>query len=223
MGNRTAEGKRSMDSDEHYWEAVQTGRERISSLLMSAQAYLKALPKITRLVEWRNRAAQRFGQTRSAKKACRVYEDHNSKVQKFYDDFRSFTNEALKAIESLRGVLPSNDVERLKAQIHPNTVDATHQALRHAALRLEEFWEARPTNQVAPRDRETRLQEFVKRNETTIAAVVGAAEVHKPQMQDWRHGKLPDRSVMSQRIEEVLSGRRPLKPRRVAGQRLQGS
>ncbi|MCC6392068.1 MAG: hypothetical protein IT167_15820 [Bryobacterales bacterium] len=65
--------------------------------------------------------------------------------------------------------------------------------------------------EVLSEHREKRLQEFVASNETTIAAVSDAAGVHKPDMQRWRRGELSDDSVMSQRIENVLSGKTPLK------------
>jgi len=61
------------------------------------------------------------------------------------------------------------------------------------------------------RDREARLQAFLTANSTTIAAVSEAALVHKPDMQHWRHEELSGDSVMSQRIENVLSGKTPLK------------
>jgi hypothetical protein len=61
------------------------------------------------------------------------------------------------------------------------------------------------------RDREARLQAFLTANGTTIAAVSEAALVHKPDMQHWRHEELSGDSVMSQRIENVLSGKTPLK------------
>jgi hypothetical protein len=59
--------------------------------------------------------------------------------------------------------------------------------------------------------REARLQAFIRRHSTTIAAVCDAAHVHKPDMQRWRRGELSEDSVMSQRIENVLSGKTPLK------------
>jgi hypothetical protein len=61
------------------------------------------------------------------------------------------------------------------------------------------------------RDREARLQAFLTANSTTIAAVSEAALVHKPDMQHWRHEELSGDSVMSHRIENVLSGKTPLK------------
>jgi hypothetical protein len=59
--------------------------------------------------------------------------------------------------------------------------------------------------------REPRLRAFIRRHNTTIAAVSEAAVVHKPDMQHWRHEELSGDSVMSQRIEDVLSGKTPLK------------
>lgn len=59
--------------------------------------------------------------------------------------------------------------------------------------------------------RDARLQAFIRRHNTTIAAVSEAALVYKPDMQHWRHEELSGDSVMSQRIENVLSGKTPLK------------
>lgn len=70
---------------------------------------------------------------------------------------------------------------------------------------------APPDPEVLALDRENRLQEFVAANRTTIAAVSEAAQVHKPDMQHWRHGELNGDSVMAQRIENVLAGKTPLK------------
>lgn len=58
--------------------------------------------------------------------------------------------------------------------------------------------------------RERRLQMFVKRNQCSISAVRSAADVHKPDMQRWRHGKLADESSISERIESVFRGKRPI-------------
>lgn len=61
-----------------------------------------------------------------------------------------------------------------------------------------------------PETRESRLRLFLADNKTSIAAVRRAAGVHKANMQQWRHGELSDSSVMSERIEDVLIGKRPL-------------
>jgi hypothetical protein len=55
------------------------------------------------------------------------------------------------------------------------------------------------------------LQAFIHQHDTSIAAVSEAAAVHKPDMQHWRHDELSDDSVMSRRIENVLSGKTQLK------------
>jgi hypothetical protein len=60
---------------------------------------------------------------------------------------------------------------------------------------------------LAPGSREKRLQDFIATNTTTIAAVRRAANVAKPNMQQWRHDELSSNSVMSERIEKVLSGK----------------
>ncbi len=54
--------------------------------------------------------------------------------------------------------------------------------------------------------REERLQEFIAAHPgATLADVRHSADLHKPEFQDWRNGKLGDTSVMSQRIENVLA------------------
>jgi hypothetical protein len=58
--------------------------------------------------------------------------------------------------------------------------------------------------------RERRLQRFIKQNQCYISAVRSAADVHKPDMQRWRHGKLSDESSISQRVESVFRGMRPI-------------
>jgi len=58
--------------------------------------------------------------------------------------------------------------------------------------------------------REVRLQEFVRRHNTTIAAVWRTARVAKADMQRWRKSELKSTSVMAGRIEDVLSGKTPL-------------
>jgi hypothetical protein len=60
------------------------------------------------------------------------------------------------------------------------------------------------------RTREERLQQFIASHATTVAAVRNAAKVAKPNMQQWRRGDLSESSVMSERIEKVLSGKIPL-------------
>ncbi len=58
--------------------------------------------------------------------------------------------------------------------------------------------------------REARLQEFIRTHNTTIAAVCRTARVAKAEMQRWRKGELKSTSVMTRRIEDVLSGKTPL-------------
>lgn len=62
------------------------------------------------------------------------------------------------------------------------------------------------------KDRERRLQQFIKDKVTKIAIIRRSAKVAKTNMQQWRHGDLPSTSVMSERIEKVLSGKLPLLP-----------
>lgn len=58
--------------------------------------------------------------------------------------------------------------------------------------------------------REARLLEFVGAHKISIAAVCRAARVAKAEMQRWRKGALKSTSVMTRRIEDVLSGKTPL-------------
>ena len=61
-------------------------------------------------------------------------------------------------------------------------------------------------------EREARLQAFLRKHDVSIAAICRAANVHKADMQRWRHGKFSQHSMMSLRIEKVLSGITPLAP-----------
>ena len=54
---------------------------------------------------------------------------------------------------------------------------------------------------------EYRLAHFMQEHpDTTYADIKDSARVHTPEFQDWRKGKLKPNSVMTGRIEEVLSG-----------------
>ena len=70
----------------------------------------------------------------------------------------------------------------------------------------------KPPKPRPPETREPRLQRFLKRKKTTVAAVTRAARTHKANMQQWRRGELSDESVISQRIESVLRGKTPILP-----------
>ncbi len=62
--------------------------------------------------------------------------------------------------------------------------------------------------------RENRLQEFLRVHPgTTVTDVRTAARVHKPEMQRWRHGVLPDKSAISERIVKALNGMIPVNAR----------
>jgi hypothetical protein len=60
--------------------------------------------------------------------------------------------------------------------------------------------------------REAVLQSFGETHQIPIEAVSRAARVHRKNLYQWRCGELPDDSVMSRRIEDVLSGRTALLP-----------
>jgi hypothetical protein len=91
-------------------------------------------------------------------------------------------------------------------------LEAENLALREPETPVTEDYvhecDSRPESDVL--SREQRLQTFVADNQTSIAAVSRAAKVYKANMQQWRHEELSDGSVMSKRIEDVLTGRTPL-------------
>lgn len=59
--------------------------------------------------------------------------------------------------------------------------------------------------------REDRLWHFLEmRPGTTLADIRYSAGVHKADFQKWRRGELKSTSVMSERIDKVLSGAYPL-------------
>jgi hypothetical protein len=212
-------GSGTVPSDKQYWKSVKAGRERVQSLLTRAITYLDRLPQISRFIQQRERVARLLerlrpdrpasDQSRFARRARLITDGRNSQVNRFYRDFQSFVGEILAALEQLRNVLPSAEVDRLRMGVHPSAVDLTCQTVQRIAERLEEFWQCRPTSVAVKTggDRESRLREFVEQNKTNIAAVTRAAQLYKPDMRKWRHNKLPDQSKISQRIEDVLSGR----------------
>jgi len=59
--------------------------------------------------------------------------------------------------------------------------------------------------------RELRLQKFKTTHNANYADVMYSANVHKADFQKWRANKLKAESAMSQRIEDVLSGKLPFK------------
>lgn len=65
--------------------------------------------------------------------------------------------------------------------------------------------------ELASQDRERRLLEFRRAHPgTTLADIKYTAQVHTAEFQDWRNDLLKSESVMSDRIEEVLSGSTPI-------------
>jgi hypothetical protein len=60
-----------------------------------------------------------------------------------------------------------------------------------------------------PSSREIRLQQFIRDHNATYADILHSATVHRPDFQEWRQGRLKGSSVISQRIEDVLCGKRP--------------
>jgi hypothetical protein len=59
--------------------------------------------------------------------------------------------------------------------------------------------------------RPQRVERFRKERSATFADIRYSSGVHKADFLHWKAGKLAASSVMSQRIEDVLSGKRPLK------------
>jgi|ERR1039458_7496824 hypothetical protein len=95
-------------------------------------------------------------------------------------------------------------------QAHQIAVEAYISAQHSDISDTEPAEAANPVGVTGRLNREERLQDFIAKNQTSIAAVSQAARVFKPQMQQWRHEQLGDTSVMSERIEKVLSGETPL-------------
>jgi hypothetical protein len=73
--------------------------------------------------------------------------------------------------------------------------------------------EPKPEPNFEAASREMRLQQFRRNANANHADIMYSAGVHKGDYQKWRSGKLNPSSVMSQRIEDVLSQRRPFKRR----------
>jgi hypothetical protein len=213
-------------SDREFWASLEAARKIIQSLFVRANEYLDKLPQITRWVEQRQRVGRRLGPlkpppgtspaefklSRFARRAWLITDRRNAQIDLFYSEFRMFASEMRAALEPLLGVLPNADVERAKKQIHPSAVGATHQALQRVAERLDEFWRCRPAPDTAAVTREERFQQFRRARGVTVAAIMTAAHVYRPDLRKWRHDKLPDKSKISQRIEAVLSGRTPVHP-----------
>jgi hypothetical protein len=64
-----------------------------------------------------------------------------------------------------------------------------------------------PTGGSGPLSREERLQAFLAVHAgSTLADIKYSARVYTPDFQDWRCGHLKEQSVMSGRIENILSG-----------------
>jgi hypothetical protein len=84
------------------------------------------------------------------------------------------------------------------------------------SVQPEEAVSTAPNGSGIAEARETRLQDFIRAHNATIAAVCRAARVAKAEMQRWRKGQLKSTSVMTRRIEDVLSGKTPL-PREMEG------
>ncbi|MCC6363110.1 MAG: hypothetical protein IT165_06265 [Bryobacterales bacterium] len=101
--------------------------------------------------------------------------------------------------------------ERLEQELASPADEITCSMNGSGAVHVVPAESALPDPEVLAQDREKRLQGLVAANHTTIAAVADAADVHKPDMQRWRRGELSGDSVMSQRIENVLAGKTPLK------------
>ncbi len=176
--------------------SIVSAKARINALLERSNGFVAKLPKIRKYVEQRDRTASLRALQRHAKRAALIYDARKSAVDKFYDEFKSFCSEIRRAFDLLSGVLLAGETQALKKRVQPFRVEETCEVLRLVAERFE--------------SRETRLQNFLIQKNCKIASVTHSAQVHKPDMQKWRHDELPDQSVMSQRIEEVLNGTRPL-------------
>jgi hypothetical protein len=205
-----------MLSNDDFCQEVTTAHEQLQELRKEAREFLRKLPKMKHFADQRDRVSRylRYRHTRHAESVRRVglvRNGRNSQIEEFYSEFRRFTEEVLSAFAHVAAVLPRHEVEALRKEIDPGKIEITCRAVERAAERGKEFSPAPPTENKPKPDREAWLQEFIKNNKSTIAAVNRAAQVHKPDMRKWRRGKYPDESVISGRIEDVLNGTRPLK------------
>lgn len=110
------------------------------------------------------------------------------------DAFMAKVNEASQKLAALVGVSGQLADEGTRRR-SSNLLDAPAVVLRDAPR---------------PGSREERLQKFVSKHDCTIMDVWRSAHVKKTDGKRWRKGIHSDSSVMSVRIEEVLSGQRPL-------------
>jgi hypothetical protein len=132
-----------MDSDQHYWHSVESGLREIEELVIEAKQYFDRVPQVRRWDDSRQRV-KRFFHGRFEQRARKVYELRNAEIQAFYDERRPFTGRAIAGAERLRGVLPDQEVERLKGGLLLS-VEHAYRALESAKNRLEDFWQARPS------------------------------------------------------------------------------
>ena len=70
-----------------------------------------------------------------------------------------------------------------------------------------------PEEKGEPQTREERFQAFKKETGATHPQVAESAEVDSRDLYRWRHNELADESQMSERIEDLISGKRPLQPK----------
>ena len=199
----------ALPPEQEFWNAVQQTNDILAPLFTQAAQYLSMFPKLKRLVQRRDWARDRLGSRKLGKRARLLFDVRNAKVNEFYDEFRSFTRKVVRAFRALQQVLPAPEIASLEAEVNPSDIRSTCRVVQRVAERLNQL----RLDRQPPDSRETRLLKFKQERKTTITAVRDAASVHKPDFQKWRKNRLPGDSVMSQRIEDVLSGETPLKRR----------
>ena len=118
-----------------------------------------------------------------------VTEIENSAEWKQYLDDLSFLAETL-AQSQIQQSRPERDVNATDPHV---PMDAPGASVMSEAL-----------------SRERRLERFKEEHGVTLATIMRAAKVHKPDFQAWRKGRLKAGSVVSRRIELVLSGETPV-------------
>jgi hypothetical protein len=147
----------------------------------------------------------------------RIVKTVKQEFDEWYRPFRRVENDVRSLLCSLRSVLPYTEVEAIEHRIRiPTGISMTvtcgeleilNRRLNEILVSLQDSAES----DLEPASREARLQDFKTRKKVTLAAIMATAKVYKSDLRKWRNDTLPDKSVISQRIEAVLSGETAVK------------
>ena len=151
-------------------------REILAELVQRAEQYLAKLPEIKKLMRQRDFAAHRLGYSKPniRRRARIVYDALNPQVDQFYKEIGVLANDVAANVDTLRGILPDYEVDRLLRRIHPSFIDSTCQVAKQAAQLLEEYSVAIPgtteavADQWVPSDLPERLGQALKRTRDSV-------------------------------------------------------